>query len=179
MDSKRITIPPRYASVKTQMEISGDRTPRVYPAYGGGFQIDRVGRGGHRLGAPLRAIGFVSHDRPGKLALFGATGHSTKLGLFVQPARLAAPTALPAPAPRRHARIGFVLSRSLACSIRHKSFSTKYLPVLPLRRNWLCFAQFARWGDRPQGASRRSPGPNPHSALRKRRLGQLPRRSGG
>ncbi len=52
MDSKQVTIPPRCASVKTQMEISGDRTPGVWPAYGGGlprcarnclFQIDRVG----------------------------------------------------------------------------------------------------------------------------------------
>jgi hypothetical protein len=45
------------------------------------------------------------------------------------------------------------LRKSSACSIRHKLFSAKYLPVLPPRRNWLCFADLTR-----------VPGTSPHAA---------------
>jgi len=43
-------------------------------------------------------------------------------------------------------RIGFVSPRPPACSIRHNHFATKHLPVVSLRRDWLCLAHSTSGG---------------------------------
>ena len=113
----------------------------------GGFQIPRVGPGrelasfctlipaGGRLSGPGPAplpvrpgqIGFVSHSKP----------RPNWVCLYKPPGPRPADRVPPAPP-----EIGFVFSRSIACSILHKSFSTKYLPVLPPAQELALFCTF-------------------------------------
>ena len=150
--------------------------------------------GRHRLGAPLRAIGFVL---PGPIEC--SIHHNSfpvkalplflphwKLGLFgaVEPGGVWRP---PAPIPRRPDQIGFVwcicpsshqappgigfvLPGPIECAIHHNSFPPKPLPLFLPRRELALFVQ----PPLAQGGGRRAEGELPGPAGNWVRLAHLP-----